>query len=178
MKITHTNTSTALALILGLGFAMPAAAQGQGGADANQDQFVDEQEATAFDEQRFDELSGGADEITQEQFTGGMTGAEEAEAEFGQADTDQGGTLNRDEWMQYRQQRFGEAAGAEGQVDAAQYETLDTGGAAGAGGTTGGGTTGGTTDGDTTGGDTTGGDTTGGSTTGGDTTGGGTAPSN
>ncbi len=121
----RTTTATALALLLGLGLALPAAAQ-QAGADVDQDQFVTAEEAAAFDEQRFGEITGGGEEMTEEQFTGAMTGAEDPTAIFSEVDQDGSGQISRDEWMQWRQQRFTEAtAGTEGRMEAGQYETFE-----------------------------------------------------
>lgn len=101
------------------------------GADVDQDQFVTGEEATAHDEQRFGEITGGGEEMTEEQFTGAMTGAQDAAASFAEVDADQSGQISRAEWTQWRQQRFDEAAAVtEGRMEAGQYETFETGGEA------------------------------------------------
>lgn len=142
------RTSTGLALILGLGLALPAAAQQAAEAleaDADEDGFVNSAEAAAHDESRFEELAEGGDEITLEQFRAGIVGAEavgaeaetawDPETEFGEADTDESGAVDREEWMEWRQQRFEQAAGAEGRVEVGLYRSIDSSGAmAGVGG--------------------------------------------
>ena len=135
------RTSTGLAVISALGMALwtPAVAQEQADPDADVDGFVSREEATAYSEQRFDQISEGTGEITLEQLHAAIIGAEigsaeaktswDPETEFIHADLDQGGTLDHEEWMTWRKIRFDQAAGAEGRVEAGLYKSVDAGGA-------------------------------------------------
>ena len=124
-----TADSTALALLLGLGLALPAAAQE--GADMDADQYVTAVEAQAYDERRWREFTGGAEEMRIEHFTSAMSGAQDYQASFAEADVDQNGRVSRDEWIQWREGRFTEATeGTEGRMEAGQYEIFERGGEA------------------------------------------------
>jgi hypothetical protein len=122
---------SAFALVGGMGFALaalPGSAQ-QMPCDSNADGMVDAIEAATCDERRFEEAAGGQEEMTQEQF-----GAAHAEAPgggadlFGQADADASGSISREEWMNWREQRFGEATEETGgQMPAADYELWEWG---------------------------------------------------
>ena len=120
-----TATSTALAVMLGLGLALPSTAQEQqSGADADEDGFVTAEEAAAFDEQRFAEITGGADEMTQEQFVEVITGTEDPQEDWSEAKAgaEEGEGLSQEQWLQWRKERFSVAAGDDGQLEAEQYE--------------------------------------------------------
>lgn len=133
--------STGLALILGAGLAMPATPQQGLEADMDDDGVVTSEEGSTYSEARFDEIAEGGEEITLEQFDAAMQGAEivgaaedtegDVETQWDEADADDSGDLSRDEWMQWRQQRFDEAAGDADQVEAGLYETLYASGMAG-----------------------------------------------
>lgn len=124
-----TSGLSALALLGGLGLALaalPASAQ-QMACDTNADGMVDATEAATCAAQRFDEAAGGQEEMAPEQF-----GAAHPEApgggadQFGQADADASGSISREEWMNWREQRFGEATqGTGGQMPADDYDTFD-----------------------------------------------------
>ena len=125
---------SALALLGGLGFAvaaLPASAQ-QKPCDSNADGMVDAIEAATCDEQRFEEATGGQEEMTQEQFGAAHPAALGGGVDlFGQADADASGSISREEWMNWREQRFGEATeGTGGQMPSADYEIWDRGAAA------------------------------------------------
>ena len=166
--MTNVYSSTAIALLFGLGVAVsgaPAEAAGQdkaqqtavgqqgeqqtgaqagaetgtGQATGGSDYITADQVGTRADEQ-FDELAGGEEYMTREQFTQGMTGSDDAEALWGQIDRDQDDQLTREEWRQWREQGFAEAAGDEGRMSAQDYETWESGGDVGQMGTTGGAT--------------------------------------
>ena len=142
-----TTTSAALALLLGLGLALPAAAQQTGAgaagvtnpeaaaaeriaADADTDQRVTAEEATAHGEQRFGEVDADrSGALSREEYTGAMTQAENPAGMFDEVDRDGDGGISREEWTTWRQMRWAEAAaGAEG-LTVEDYETFDFGGA-------------------------------------------------
>ena len=132
--MTPSSGLSALALLGGMGLAiaaLPASAQ-QMVCDSNADGMVDATEATACAAQRFDEAAVGQEEMTQEQF-----GAAHPETpgggadQFGQMDADDSGSISREEWMNWREQRFGEATqGTGGQMPAADYDIWERRGAA------------------------------------------------
>ena len=128
-----TSGLSALALLGGLGLALtplPAAAQ-QMTCDTNSDGMVHASEAVTCAAQRFDQAAGGQAEMTQEQFGAAHPDAEGGGADlFGQADADASGAVSREEWMSWREQRFGEATqDAGGRMPSADYETFDRRGA-------------------------------------------------
>ena len=152
-----TSTSTAVALLLGLGLALPAAAQQQtgaetpvpdqgvpeqspearaaeeiaAGADADADQYVTGEEAAAYHQRRFGEITGGTERMTQEQFTGAMTEAEEIGTLAAEVDQDGDGFITPDEWMAWHEQRFATVTeGTEGRMAAQDYERFASGAAA------------------------------------------------
>jgi hypothetical protein len=117
---------SALALLGGMGVALaalPASAQ-QKPCDSNADGTVDSIEAATCDEQRFDEATGGQEEMTQEQFGAAHPDTQGGGTDlFGQADADASGSISREEWTNWREQRFGEATqGTGGQMPSADYE--------------------------------------------------------
>ena len=117
---------SALALLGGIALALaalPASAQ-QKACDSNADGMVDATEAATCDEQRFDEATGGQEEMTQEQFGAARPAALGGGVEvFGQADADASGSISREEWMNWREQKFGEATqGTGGRMPLAEYE--------------------------------------------------------
>jgi EF hand len=123
----------ALTLLGGIGLALaalPASAQ-QMTCDTNSDGMVHATEAATCAAQRFDEAAGGQREMTQEQFGTAYPDAEGGGADlFGQADADASGAISREEWMTWREQRFGEAAqDTGGSMPSADYETFDRRGA-------------------------------------------------
>ena len=127
MKIT--GAVSALALLGGLGLALtalPASAQ-QMACDTNADGVIDANEAATCSEQRFEEAAGGQDEMTEEQFGAAFPDAEGGGMDrFGDVDADASGSISRDEWTSWREQRFGEATqDTEGQMPSADYETWD-----------------------------------------------------
>ena len=122
-----TSGLSAFALLGGLALAaLPASAQ-QMACDSNADGMVDATEAATCAGQRFDEAAGGQEEMTQEQFGAAHPDAQGGGADqFGQADADASGSISFDEWMTWREQRFGEATqGTGGQMPSADYETFD-----------------------------------------------------
>ena len=127
MKIT--GAVSALALVGGLGLALtalPASAQ-QMACDTNADGMIDANEAATCSEQRFQEATGGQEEMTEEQFGLAFPDAESGGMDqFSDVDADASGSISRDEWTSRREQRFGEATqDTEGQMPSADYETWD-----------------------------------------------------
>lgn len=108
--------------------------QGTQNEQGTQTQYVTAQEAETRSGQVFDEAVGTGEEMSFEQFSEIFQGGEvvsapedtasEVEIAWGEADTDESGSLSRDEWMQWRQQRFEQAAGDEGRIEAGRYESL------------------------------------------------------
>jgi EF hand len=124
---------SALALLGGMGSALtalPAGAQ-QMTCDTNSDGMVHATEAVTCAAQRFDEAAAGHEEMTQEQFGAAHPDAQGGGADlFGQADADASGAISREEWMTWREQRFGEATqDTEGRMPSTDYETFDRRGA-------------------------------------------------
>jgi EF hand domain-containing protein len=124
---------SALALLGGMGLALtalPAGAQ-QMTCDTNSDGMVHATEATTCAAQRFDQAAGGQQEMTQEQFGAAHPDAESGVSDlFGQVDADASGAISREEWMTWREQRFGEATqDTDGRMPSADYETFDRRGA-------------------------------------------------
>ena len=120
---------SALALLGGMGVALtalPASAQ-QMACDTNADGMVDATEAATCAEQRFDEATGGQDEMTQEQFGAAHPELQGGGADqFGQVDADASGLISREEWTNWREQRFGEATqGTGGQMPSTDYEAWE-----------------------------------------------------
>jgi hypothetical protein len=123
---------SAFALLSGMGLALtalPASAQ-QMSCDTNQDGTIDATEAATCDQQRFDQATGGQEEMTQEQFGAAYPDAPEGGSDrFSAMDEDASGSISRDEWTSWREQSFGEATqGTGGQMPSADYETWDQGG--------------------------------------------------
>jgi hypothetical protein len=128
-----TSGLSALALLGGVGLALtalPSDAQ-QMTCDTNSDGIVHATEAVTCAAQRFDEAASGQEEMTQEQFGAAYPDAEGGGADlFGEADADASGAISREEWMTWREQRFGEATqGTGGRMPSADYETFDRRGA-------------------------------------------------
>ena len=128
-----TSGLSAFAMLGGMGLALttlPAGAQ-QMTCDTNSDGMVHATEAVTCAAQRFDEAAGGQEEMTQEQFGDAYPDAVGGGASlFGQADADASGAISREEWMTWREQRFGEATqDTEGRMPSADYETFDRRGA-------------------------------------------------
>jgi hypothetical protein len=123
---------SALALLGGMGLALaalPASAQ-QMTCDTNSDGMVHATEAATCAAQRFEEAAGGQQEMTQEQFGAAHPEAQGGADLFGQADVDASGAISREEWMSWREQRFGEATrDTGGRMPSADYETFDRRGA-------------------------------------------------
>ena len=124
-----TSGLSALALLGGMGLALaalPASAQ-QMTCDTNADGMVDATEAATCAEQRFDEGAGGQEEMTQEQFGAAHPDTPGGGADqFGQIDADASGSISREEWMNWREQRFGEATqGTGGQMPTTEYDSFD-----------------------------------------------------
>lgn len=120
---------SALALLGGMGLALaalPASAQ-QMACDTNADGMVDATEAATCAARRFEEAAGGQEEMTQEQFGAAHPDAPGGSADqFGQVDVDASGSISREEWMNWREQRFGEVTqGTGGQMPADNYDTFD-----------------------------------------------------
>ena len=129
MKVNGQLSVLALAAGMGLTLAaLPASAQ-QRPCDSNADGMVDAIEAATCDERRFEEAAGGEEEMTQEQFGAAHPEAPGGGADlFGQVDADASGSISREEWMNWREQRFGEATEETGgQMPAADYELWEWG---------------------------------------------------
>ena len=107
--------------------ATAAGQEATAGTGMGDGEFVTGEDATARSGERFDELAEGQEGMTREQFAAGMTGAEDPEEAFGQIDRDGDGQISREEWQQWREQGFAEAA-PEGQMTTQDYETWDRGG--------------------------------------------------
>ena len=124
-----TSGLSALALLGAMGLALttlPADAQ-QMTCDTNSDGMVHATEAVTCAAQRFDEAAGGQEQMTQERFGAAYPHAEGGGADlFGQADADASGAISREEWMSWREQRFGEATqDTGGRMPSADYQTFD-----------------------------------------------------
>lgn len=125
---------SAFALLGGMGLALtalPASAQ-QMSCDTNQDGMIDAAEAATCDQQRFDQATGGQEEMTQEQFGATYPDAQEGGSDmFSEMDEDASGSISRDEWTSWREQRFGEATqGSGGAMPSTDYEAWEQSGSA------------------------------------------------
>jgi hypothetical protein len=125
---------SALALLGWMGLALtalPASAQ-QMSCDTNQDGVIDATEAATCDQRRFDAATGGQDEMTEEQFGAAYPDTQDGGSDrFGEMDEDASGSISRDEWTGWREQRFGDATQATGgEMPSADYETWEQGGSA------------------------------------------------
>jgi hypothetical protein len=136
------TVASGLSLVFALALAAPAAAQQASEAleaDTDGDGFVTAEEAQAHSEQRFDDITGDEEEMTLEQFSSAILGAEtttaehetawDPQTEFEAADADDSGSISREEWMSWREDRFRQAAGDADQIKVGLYRSVDSSGA-------------------------------------------------
>jgi EF hand len=105
--------STLLAVAFGLGLNVPAVAQQlQYACDANDDGFVDAQEAQLCTDREFDEIAGGEQALTEELL---KAKAESSKGmAFDEADQNGDGQISREEWASFSGERFAGATEASG----------------------------------------------------------------
>jgi hypothetical protein len=106
--------STLLAMAFGLGLNAPAVAQQlQYACDANDDGFVDAQEAQLCTDREFDEIARGEQVLTEELLKAKAEGSKGMPA-FDQADQNGDGQISRQEWASFSGERFAGATEASG----------------------------------------------------------------
>src|SRR5687768_17024685 len=119
------NTVVAVALLSGAGVTAARAVVPMA-CDADGDSYISEQEAGTCTEQRFEEVSAGQQNLTQEQFGKAFPTAENPDQLFAEADQDGDGKVSKVEWMNWHGKGFTAATKAsEGRMPASDYEALD-----------------------------------------------------
>lgn len=99
------------------------------GTGMDDGEYVTGEQAATRSEERWSEMTGGAEHMTQDQFGAGMTGSQDVQASFSEVDEDGDGQISREEWMNWREQGFaGATQGSEGRMSSQDFETWDTGG--------------------------------------------------
>lgn len=121
-----TNASTALALIFGLGLgvaSLPAAAtQHMLDYDTDSDGMVDAEEASAYAEQEYGDITADED-LTEERFGTMYQGTGDSAEAFAEIDEDGDGEISAEEWVRWREQGFAEATGdTEGEMAGPDFE--------------------------------------------------------
>jgi hypothetical protein len=120
------NTVVAVALLSGAGVA-PASAAVPMACDTDGDGQVNQTEASTCTEQRFEEVSAGQQNLTQEQFSKAFPEAENPKHLFTEADQDGDGKITLEEWRNWHQQGFTAATEASGgMMPVADYENMIT----------------------------------------------------
>ncbi len=89
-------------------------------------EFVVPGEVGPLVEQRFEEMAGGQEELSKDQLAEAMPdlNEEDISALLQEIDEDASGEVSREEWRQWSESAFAEAAGAEG-VTAEQWEEFE-----------------------------------------------------
>lgn len=120
-----TNTSTALALIFGLGLgvaSLPAGAtQHMLDYDTDSDGIVDAEEASAYAEQEYDDITADED-LTEERFGTMYQGTGDSAEAFAEIDEDGDGEISAEEWVRWREQGFAEAAQGSDEMPTTEFE--------------------------------------------------------
>ena len=99
--------------------------------DADNDGFVDTDEARACYRQRFGTISGGVGSIDEERFSESMTGMEDAPGTFAEVDADGDGQISEAEWEAWHDEGFAAATeGSEGRMSVDDYGAWEMGGRA------------------------------------------------
>ncbi len=115
-------SSTLLAVAFGLGLNAAAVAQQlQYACDANDDGFVDAQEAQLCTDREFDQIAGGKQALTEELLKAKAESSKGMPA-FDQADQNGDGQISRQEWASFSGDRFAGATEASGgRMSAGEY---------------------------------------------------------
>ena len=97
--------------------------------DVDGDGFVSTDEARVCDTQRFSDLAGGGDSLTEELFATGMADSTaDPSATFAEIDADGDGEVSQEEWLLWREQGFAAATeGTGGRMAVDDYGRWDLG---------------------------------------------------
>jgi Ca2+-binding EF-hand superfamily protein len=120
------NTVVAVALLSGAGVTIASAAVAMT-CDTDSDGYMSQTEASTCTDQRFEEISAGQQNLTQEQFSKALPEAENPEQVFTEVDQDGDGKISLEEWRNWHQQGFTAATEASGgMMPVADYENMIT----------------------------------------------------
>jgi Ca2+-binding EF-hand superfamily protein len=118
------RTAAAVALLSGTGIGAVRAVVPMA-CDIDSDSHISAEEARTCTEQRFEEVSAGQQNLTEEQFRKALPEAENPEQLFAEADQDGDGKVSHEEWMNWHQQGFTAATEAsQGMMPTADYERM------------------------------------------------------
>ena len=93
--------------------------------DTEGDGYISEMEARTCTEQRFEEITAGQQDLTQEQFGKTFPEAENPEQLFAETDQDGDGKISREEWMNWQQKSFTAATeSTQGRMPTADYDSM------------------------------------------------------
>ncbi len=124
MLMQALKTVVAGALLSGAGVVAVSAAVPMA-CDTDGDSYISANEAKTCTEQRFEEISAGQENLTQEQFGSAFPEAENPEQLFAETDQNGDGKVSHEEWMNWHQQGFAAATEAsQGMMPTADYERM------------------------------------------------------